>query len=227
MIVTKGNIRLIRLRTEDIELVRQWRNSPEINRYMEYRGYISREQQEKWYESINNETNLYFIIEHEYKKIGLINAKNIDWKEETFESGVFYWDEEVYNTPVPILVAMILAETFVLTFNMKTYARVLKTNHKAVRYNTMLGFTLMEGQEGVVNQKYSMSRESYLQKAGKIRKAFYLLVEKSPVKLLLEPRDYETGIGMHAEKFLDSEYVSEVKETPQGREYIFRAPFQE
>ena len=225
MIISKGKIRLIRLRREDIELVRQWRNSPAINRYMEYRGYISREQQEEWYESVNNDTNLYFIIEHEYKKIGMINARDINWEEKSCESGVFYWDEGVYNTPVPIMVAMILSETFVEIFEMKVYARILRSNKRAIRYNTFMGFRLCEGQENVENQLYYLDRESYLKKAGKVRQAFYLLIERAPVRLLLEPRDYETGIAGYVENFLEANTISEVVIKPGGKEYVFRDSF--
>jgi UDP-4-amino-4,6-dideoxy-N-acetyl-beta-L-altrosamine N-acetyltransferase len=225
MIISKGKIRLIRLRPEDIELVRQWRNSPEINRYMEYRGYITFEQQKEWYQSINNDTNLYFIIEHEYKKIGLINAKDINWEERSCESGVFYWDEEVYNTPVPIMVSMILSETFVEIFEMKVYARILKSNKRAIRYNGFMGFKLCDGQEDVENQLYYLNRENYLKKADKVRKAFYLLVERSPVIVLLEKRDYETGIGPHVEDFLERNTVSDMVEKEEGKLYVFREQF--
>ena len=74
----KYGITLTRLREDDIELVRKWRNSPGIQQYMEYREFITEEMQKKWFESINNLQNFYFIIEYENKKIGLINTSNID-----------------------------------------------------------------------------------------------------------------------------------------------------
>lgn len=54
MIISKYNIRYIRLQEEDIELVRKWRNHPSITKYMVYREEITPEMQKKWFASINN-----------------------------------------------------------------------------------------------------------------------------------------------------------------------------
>ena len=69
MIIQKGDIRFIRLKEEDIELVREWRNSPEITQYMEFRDFISEDMQQDWFESIDTIYNLYFIIEYKGEKV--------------------------------------------------------------------------------------------------------------------------------------------------------------
>ena len=80
MIIKKFGITFKRLEKNDIELLRQWRNAPSISQYMEYREHITPEMQEEWFESVNNNNNLYFIIEYKGKKIGPTNGKDIDWE---------------------------------------------------------------------------------------------------------------------------------------------------
>ena len=66
----------LELLTEDkIEMVRQWRNDPKIQQYMEYRDEITPEMQVKWFKKLNNgKDNFYFIIKYKEEEIGLINV---------------------------------------------------------------------------------------------------------------------------------------------------------
>ena len=212
MIITKGNLRFIKLREEDIELVRQWRNSPSISQFMEFRGHITPENQLEWFRSIHNVHNLYFIIEYENKKVGLINGKNIDWDERTMEVGIFFWDESLYSTPLPVLVSLVFSEMGVVHSNLSATARILRTNTRAIRYNHELGFELCEGQENEVNQKYFLSRENYLRKARRLRKAFFTLINREPLTLLLEKEDFDIGIAQLVEKNIDKEYIEKAEE---------------
>lgn len=80
MIIKKYGIELQLLTKKDIELVRQERNKDFIRSKMINQSIINSKQQQKWFKTINNSNNFYFIIVHENKKIGLIHGKNIDWK---------------------------------------------------------------------------------------------------------------------------------------------------
>jgi RimJ/RimL family protein N-acetyltransferase len=222
MILTKGNIRFIRIREEDLELVRHWRNSPRISQFMEFREYITPEMQLDWFRSVNDHRNMYLIIEHDYKKIGLINAKEIDWQEHSLEGGIFFWEEDVYSTPVPAITSLIFAELVIRMIRLKIYAHILRTNDRAIRYNRQLGFRLCEGQEGVENQKYLLTPESYLESSAKLRKAFYILIDKSPFILNLQPEDYATGIAPLIEQRLIPEIISSVEEKDGEKIYRFK-----
>ena len=51
--VIKGNkVSLKLIQQEDIELICKWRNSKDVNQFFIFRGYISKEQQKKWFEKI-------------------------------------------------------------------------------------------------------------------------------------------------------------------------------
>jgi UDP-4-amino-4,6-dideoxy-N-acetyl-beta-L-altrosamine N-acetyltransferase len=73
------DISLTELTSEDIELVRIWRNSSEVAPYMYNENYIEKDEQIKWFEKIKSETNSkYWIIEYEGKKLGLASITGID-----------------------------------------------------------------------------------------------------------------------------------------------------
>lgn len=80
----RGKIVTLRaIEKEDLELMREMLNDPEIeNLVVGWAFPISRYQQEKWYENnINNNINLRFIIETEKDgAIGLATLTDIDWK---------------------------------------------------------------------------------------------------------------------------------------------------
>ena len=76
---------------EDLELMREMLNDPEIeNLVVGWAFPISKYQQEKWYENnINNNNNLRFIIETQDKeKVGMISLINLDWKNRKANYGI-------------------------------------------------------------------------------------------------------------------------------------------
>ena len=173
MIIKGFGISLHRLEHSDIELVRQKRNAPNVSMFMEYREEITPEMQEKWFQSVNNEKNNYFLIDFIGEKIGLIYAAEIDWeKMETGNSGIFIWDESFRKTSVPLAAALVLTETsFIFGFR-KTFIKVLRNNPVAIAFNKGLGYELLPGQENAVNQKYVLTEQNYFEKAAKLREPF-------------------------------------------------------
>ncbi len=193
MIVSKGNIVFKRITRDDIELLRTWRNSVEVSQFMEYREYITPQMQEKWFKSVDNFNNLYFIIEYKGERIGLVNGKNIDWDNKSMEAGIFIASEKFLNTEVPLLSVLIFSELGVVTFGLEAYAHILKSNKRAVRYNKFIGFKLCDGQEDVENQLYKLSKESYLKKAKFVRSAFYKLSGIKETIVTFEEIDVNSG----------------------------------
>ena len=60
------DIKLRELKAEDIEMVRNWRNSKEVSQYMYTENHISPEQQKDWFEKISKDSSAqYWIIEYE------------------------------------------------------------------------------------------------------------------------------------------------------------------
>lgn len=192
MIIEGFGIKLVRVRRQDIELIRLHRNSDAIRLRMEYRELITPEMQEQWFASINNGRHNYFIIEAEGKPAGLINGSDIDWeKKETGNGGLFVWENEFLETHVPLSASLLLTEVSFLLGMERTYVKVLKDNPHAIAFNRSIGYEILEGQEEVINQKYVLTKANYYRKADRFRR---LLISKHGdlLRLVLEKTDGET-----------------------------------
>lgn len=63
----------------DLERVRQWRNSPEVSKYMYSENYISESDQVRWYTKIKDDTSCYYwIIEYDGKALGVASLTDIN-----------------------------------------------------------------------------------------------------------------------------------------------------
>tara|TARA_A100001015_G_C14726207_1_gene607976 strand:- start:14 stop:556 length:543 start_codon:yes stop_codon:yes gene_type:complete len=67
------------LSIDDIELVRKWRNSEAVYKYMYDEKCISESQQKKWFEKISRDrSSIYWVVEYKEKKIGLVSITGIN-----------------------------------------------------------------------------------------------------------------------------------------------------
>jgi hypothetical protein len=183
--IEQYGVKLIRLQQEDIELVRYWRNQSDIANYMEYRNYITPSAQIKWFNSINNKYNYYFIIEFDNKKVGLINSKDYNPEFGFGEGGIFIWDKNYIDSYVAVFSTLCLLNFvfFTLKLNVKSIARILKNNHKAVNYNQQIGYKLLPGQDLIDNQQYQLTLVDYQAHGSILNKAAAQLnKEKSVLK---------------------------------------------
>lgn len=159
----RGTIRLQRIKQEDIELVRQWRNSAEVARYMEYREYITPDMQQQWFRSVDNDDHLYFLLLAEGLPIGLIYGAGINWdSNEVANAGIFIAREE-HRESRYALEASLLLNDFAFAIGMqRIYIKVLADNKRAIAYNKLLGYRRVEDDPARYNQQYSLDRISYL-----------------------------------------------------------------
>lgn len=171
MIISRYDIRLLRIKPEHLELIRYWRNSEKIKRVMEYQGHITETMQWKWYKSLDIYHDFYFVIEHHDDLLGLIHISQIDWKLNTAQSGLFIWDDHFLGTPVPLMASVNLLDTFVLFFQLQHIeAKVKHNNINALSYNKFLGFSEMEN--STANQdfiKISLEAKRYAQQEKQIK----------------------------------------------------------
>lgn len=191
----KYGITLSRITEADIELVRQWRNHPDIMKTMQFRGNITPEMQKKWFESINNFNNFYYIIEYKNEKIGLINNKNIDWKARTSEAGIFIWNST--HDFAPLLASLLLCEAgFYIFQGGDSYIRTLRTNIKAIEYNLMLGYELNKDDPAEITQQYRLTKENFEKHTIKLREAVLKLSGNDPfMYMILEKHDFVSGLA--------------------------------
>ena len=160
MEITKYGVTLKRLTEDKIEMVRNWRNDPKIQQYMEFRDYITPEMQQAWFKRINNDNNYYFIIIWEGREVGLINIKDIDYTKKIGEPGIFIYDDDCLNSDVALRASLCRDDFIwdVLKLE-KMYIHVMRDNKRAIKFNLFRGYKLEEGQETVLNQLYSLAKE--------------------------------------------------------------------
>jgi RimJ/RimL family protein N-acetyltransferase len=165
MIVNGFGITLERLTEKDLALVREKRNSKLVAQFMEFQDYITAEMQQEWFNSINNIHNLYYIISYKNKKIGLINGAKIDWiKMETGSGGIFIWEEELWQTTVPLMANLVLMDLSLLFGLKKSFIKVMNDNKRAIQYNLSLGYTVWAADATEKSKIYVLDNARYLEK---------------------------------------------------------------
>lgn len=219
MIIEKGNIRYLRLKEEDIELVRKWRNHPSIQKNMVYREYITPEMQKKWFHSINNIYNLYFIVEYKGKKIGLINGKDIDWSDRSMETGIFIWNKHYRNSHIPTLCSMVFAEIGVTVWKIKPKATILRSNESGLRYNKMLGFKVIEDDPDKEYVKVSLDKNDLGPIAKKLHAGLRLMMGEDPIIVTFEKEDLDSGLHDMVYQDYDKEKIKKVEKNKDSIVY--------
>jgi UDP-4-amino-4,6-dideoxy-N-acetyl-beta-L-altrosamine N-acetyltransferase len=221
---TKYGITISLMKEDDIEMVRQWRNDPVVVNNYEYKEYITPEMQKEWFRTVNNTNNLYGIIEYAGEKIGVINMKNINWKEHSGESGIFIPDPKYHKTSLPAILAFMTTEIQFSVFRWsKVYAHILRDNKQVQSFLKSFGFELCPGEEDNFNQKYFNTEENFLRHSKKIRKAVKILTGGNDVStFLVEPSDFRDELSQKWLKGLLG-YITpdKVEETGAGRVYYF------
>ncbi len=175
------DVELRRLQLEDIELVRKWRNEAHVAQQMIYREYITTEMQLKWFDSINNQYNYYFLILFKGNKVGLINAKDYDLERGFGEGGIFIGDKAYEDSFAAVFASLCLLNFvfYLLPHISKSRIRVLKTNVRAIQYNKLMGYEEISGAKNTHDQLFELSRERYLTHGLKLNKVASLYCEES------------------------------------------------
>lgn len=225
MKICKYGITLNRLRQEDLEFVREKRNSENADQAMETAIEITPEMQQKWFDSINNADNFYYIIEYKGVRTGMLNTKIIDWQGRTSESELLLWDESDNQAEVPVLALLCLLEVefYYLNWNV-SYIRIKSYNTKAIENAVSLGYELTEGKETVENQLYFLTRELFETKSKNQQLAAktFLDQESGEGYLLLEPIDYESGIAQKIENHISESGIYLHRKGKAGSRMYFR-----
>ena len=139
--IEKFGISLDPLTLETAMLVREWRNSPKVNHFMDFRAQITKEQQEKWFESTLTSDNVYFTIQKDSTPIGLIHLDRFDVDKKTAYAGLFIGNEEFEGTGIAFKASVAFLEFAFEEQKLETvFAKVHEENLVAIAYNKNLGF---------------------------------------------------------------------------------------
>jgi RimJ/RimL family protein N-acetyltransferase len=146
-------ITLTRLDEDSLELLRTWRNTPQISDNMEFRGYISQENQEQWFKNLCTETNYYFIINYQGRKIGLIHLNKFEDENASAHAGLFIAEKEFTGTGISLGASLLILTYAFDELKLETiYAKIKRDNLSALKYNSGLGFVF----EKNLNDNFSL-----------------------------------------------------------------------
>ena len=196
-----------RLKEKDIELVREWRNSDATRKNMLYQKVITKEEQVKWFHSINNFNNFYFILEYKDRKVGLVNIKNINWEERTGEAGIFMNERDLSALLIPIIGTIAINELLNSVFGLeKLYAKIRKENKSAQRLNTLLGYKKVKDID-TTDKEYDLYFALPGNKDSHSKKWIILInsmgFETGKLRIILEPEDYVSDFGERMEQLIE------------------------
>lgn len=131
-----------KLDASSIELVRTWRNQDFVRNQMEFQQMISIEDQEKWFNSIKDDSRFeYYLFGEENTPVGLVHLANINFESKTAEVGLFIGESSFIGTGIPFRASyFILHRAFSELYLDSVLAKVNKENKPAIEYNISLGF---------------------------------------------------------------------------------------
>lgn len=167
--IVKYGVELVKLRLEDIELVRNWRNAQHVKQNMAFTGYINASSQRNWFEQLDTNANYYFMIIYSNKKIGIVNIKNI--KDKIGEAGIFIGDPLYLHSTVSFSATLCMME---FAFNelglVALLAKVNSKNTKVIAFNKALGYQLLDGQSGGEFNYFKVGYKDFTEATATIRR---------------------------------------------------------
>lgn len=136
-----NDVELKELKQDDIELVRSWRNSPEVATYMYNEKFITQEEQEEWFKNIDRNKSFYWVITYNGKKLGLASVNSIDKTLQSCFWAFYIGDTSVRGAGIGAKVEYNIIEYVFNTLNLnKLRCEVLVINDKVIKMHEKFGF---------------------------------------------------------------------------------------
>lgn len=157
--IKSDEVTLRKINLEDLELIRNWRNSDKIRKCFFHQELITEEQQLNWFnEYLKNETDLMFMIEtNEGVPIGTLAIYHIDAVNRQAEVGRIMLGNEKYLGKGYAIKALelLLANSFREMDLERIYLEVLDDNERAVGMYDKIGFKT----EGIKRKSIMIGKE--------------------------------------------------------------------
>ena len=139
----KYGVTFVDLFPTDLELLRRWRNHPDIQQFMVFRDEITPEMQYRWYASIDREREAYSIVVFRGRRVGLTQLRNIDSVARSAEGGLIIFRGEDQNGLLTYRAALAGMDWNFLERGLTSlWVTVLKSNSRARRLVRSLGYVL-------------------------------------------------------------------------------------
>jgi UDP-4-amino-4,6-dideoxy-N-acetyl-beta-L-altrosamine N-acetyltransferase len=150
---------------DDLELIRSWRNSEEVSKYMLSNSFISKFDQQQWFKMIcEKKYYLYWMIcLKNGEKLGVAYFNTIDEEKKIFEPSLYLGQlssrNSFYGIEAYYQILNFAFEKFKLPF---IYGKVLSTNYPAIKMNNLFGFKIEKtsAESSILNVKLA-SKDFY------------------------------------------------------------------
>lgn len=173
------------LRQDHLEMVRLWRNQTYVRKNMQFQKELSRDDQQNWFDHLDFNRNLYWIIRSNDYPIGLIHVKDMDSELTLGEAGIFIGEPSYLYMPQPMLAIMVMMELAFKALDLRQLkAKIRSGNKHAINFNEQLGYTLQPNQsEGF--QYYTVNELGFDSATKKLRlSAQHMYGEETEVEQL-------------------------------------------
>ena len=184
LVLSQYNVRLIRVQAEHLSLILKWRNNDWVRKNMFVQDILKEKDQLAWFNSINNASNYYFIIEYLGEKVGLIHAKNFSEEDGIGEGGIFIGEYDYLETWASVMASICLLNFIFAKTNInRSMVRVQAHNRSAISYNLMLGYKI--DFEDANELRMILDKEDFLYKTT-VLKSVLSKISKGQDALILE-----------------------------------------
>lgn len=138
----KDDVSFRNVEEKDLEMIRNWRNSQDVRRFMYTEDFITEEQQIRWFNKISREEqSRYWVISYKEKPLGLVSITEIS---KTFDScfwAFYLGDTNVRGAGIGSKIEYnILSYVFDELGLNKLRCEVLTTNPKVITMHEKFGF---------------------------------------------------------------------------------------
>ena len=184
LILSQYDVRLIRVQAEHLSLILRWRNNDWVRKNMFVQDILQEKDQLAWFNSINNASNYYFIIEYLGEKVGLIHAKNFSEEDGIGEGGIFIGEYDYLETWASVMASICLLNFIFAKTNInRSMVRVQAHNRRAISYNLKLGYKI--DYEDANELRMILDKEDFLYKTA-VLKSVLSKISKGQDALILE-----------------------------------------
>ena len=149
MVLEGYQVKLVTIDASDLDMLRLWRNDPKISQHMLSQDIISKEQQERWFEKVSQDSSQrHFIIWYKDKPIGAANLKALDGKSlestSAIEPGLYIYEDKYRANLLAFAPTLLLNDFSFYDIGVeKLKAVVLAENQAALNYNQKLGYKIV------------------------------------------------------------------------------------
>lgn len=135
----------------DLDMLRQWRNSPQVSQYMLSQSMITQEQQLAWFKKVErDDSQQHFMISYKDTLIGSLNIKSKLVGESlaqasVIEPGLYIADNRYRNNIIAFSPTLLINDYCFEQLNCDKLVAVVKSdNHAALNYNEKLGYKVVK-----------------------------------------------------------------------------------